>query len=307
MSVLNNLCVKMNTIQCHISGEMKQGGEIDTLAEMYQFCKESPDPINRRATYLHNKGSFHPSQSNDNWRRAMTDAALSQRCSQPPNSTCNVCGLQFAAPPGMFTNLFPGNMFTARCDYVNRLLHPKEYVKRQTDVVRKSFQLRDQGRFYFKEKDHKAWVTGLRRYAPEHFIGSHPYIVPCDLSKEPDYWYWQSDTPHTSIEFEWAMFPRQKKFNLSAAVDPKLHAFLLNKSNIDKRIRAYTYLAGLIFRHIELYNLTPPLHSWMFDWLPDGPFWRVVLQRYGKSVVNVVTSSIFNRTADAIAEIAESH
>ena len=304
-SVLNMLCVKMNKLQCHMSGHMKEGGEIDTLVKMYQHCGKVPDPRIARATYLHNKGSFHPSQSNNNWRRAMTDAALSKQCSQPPNSTCDVCGLQFAAPPGMFTNLFPGNMFTARCDYVNQLLHPKEYSKRQGDVVRKSFRLREQGRFHFKEKDHNPWVTGLRRYTPEHYIGSHPNIIPCDLSREPDYWYWQSDTLHTANEFEWAMFPRQANFDVSAAADPNLSDFLLNLSNTDKRIRAYTYLAGLIFRHIELYNMTPPLNSWMFDWLPDGKFWRVMVKQHGNSVVDVVTSSDFIRTADAIARIAE--
>ena len=306
MSVLNNLCAKMNKIQCHMSGYVKEGGEIDTLALMHQHCGKVPDPNIARATYLHNKGSMHKSKSNNIWRRILTDAALSQQCSHPPNTTCNVCGLQFAAPPGMFTNLFPGNMFTARCDYVNQLLNPREFLKKQTDIVRKALWLGDQGRFHFKEKDHKAYATGLRRYAPEHYIASHPYIVPCDLSKETDWWYWRSNVPHTSSEFEWAMFPRYKQFNVSATTDPKLPDFLLNESNSDKRIRAYTYLAGLIFRHIQLYNMTPPLNSWMFDWLPDGKFWRTMLQRHEKSVLDVVINLDFNRTADTIAKIAES-
>jgi hypothetical protein len=126
----------------------------------------------------------------------------------------------------------------------------------------KVLKLGREGRFHFGPKDTQGWVMGSGRYTPEHWIGSHPFIKPCDLSVEEKYWYWE-DHEHSPDEFKWSMYPRIKDeptvSNATLLIDP------------DIRLRSYVFLAGLLYRHIHLYNATPPESSWMYNALPE-PF-----------------------------------
>jgi hypothetical protein len=91
-----------------------QGNEVVTLGHMHKYCQEHDDSTS--VIYLHNKGSFHRADINENWRPMLTDAALSEMCVETP-PTCNLCGLNFFT---MWTPFFPGNMFKGRAiDYIS--------------------------------------------------------------------------------------------------------------------------------------------------------------------------------------------
>jgi hypothetical protein len=291
---LNDICEKATggRVKCTHLTHVQKGGELDTLAGLYEYC-HTVSPTTR-VVYMHNKGSFHPSGKNTNWRRAMTAATVTRDCLKPPDDSCDVCGLQFAAPPKMFGMLMPGNFFSASCQYVNQLHHPKEFKWRMTTMIRKVFMLEKKGRFHFGPKDTQGWVMGSGRYTPEHWIGSHPFIKPCDLSVEERYWYWENHE-HSQDEFKWSMYPRIKD-------EPTVAN---RQDDSDIRLRKYVFLAGLLYRHIHLYNATPPESSWMYNALPDGAFWRESVKEHGHNVVEVVTGTHFNRTESTIQSTVE--
>ena len=293
---LDDLCHKASngSIPCTLSRHIDSGGELDTLSGLYEYCQQhnsattllSPSSLSPRVIYVHNKGSFHPSTKNTLWRRAMTAAVVHDSCLSPPNQTCSACGLQFSAPPKMFTNLFPGNFFAASCEYILQLWHPKEYKQKQEAMIRQVFHWRKKGRFHFHDKDDKGWAIGSGRYVPEHWIGSHPFLQPCDLSIPENYWYWHEHSVNETADWEFSMFPRNHT-RMSTS----------HQQNIEKQLSMYKFLAGQLYRHLYLYNATPPLTSWMYDYYPDGDFWRALVQRYSSKVVqDFVLEPRMNRT-----------
>ena len=108
--LLDNTCsaASNRTVLCLNELHVDEGGEIDTLSVLYEHCHSSTTPEDARVTYMHNKGSFHPTPANSNWRPALTAAVVNNHCLEPPDDTCNLCGLTFAAPPLIFTVMMPG-------------------------------------------------------------------------------------------------------------------------------------------------------------------------------------------------------
>jgi hypothetical protein len=145
----------------------------------------------------------------------------------------------------------------------------------------------------------KMWVTGKGRYAPEHWIGSHPQLSPCDLSVEEDYWYWEEHA-HSQDEFQFAMVPRRELNTSKHFIRTEV------RENPDLRLREYILLPGLLHRFITLYNETPPEDSWIWKWMPDSEFWKKGLVKYGNAVVDIVSSTDFDRNStDLIQSIEE--
>lgn len=102
----------------------------------------------------------------------LTRGALSKECANLPN-TCNVCSSRMSPIPHPHT---PGNMWLARCDYVSKLINPRQFAHAMQQVVGGGENA----------------CRGTGRYAAEHWIHSHPAARPCDLHTDPAYvWgYW---------------------------------------------------------------------------------------------------------------------
>ena len=290
------------TVQCVYDLHVDEGGEADTLSVLYEHCSSSSTAEDTRVTYMHNKGSFHPTPANSNWRPALTAAVVSKECVEPPDHTCNLCGLTFAAPPTMFTVLMPGNFFTASCKYVKQLLHPQnEFLIRQDTLIRKaSRKMSNGGRLLFNFYRNKPWTVGKERYAAEHWIGGHPGVIPCDMSESPDYWFWEQNGYKSDADFRWSMAPRYKTYNATFHYNhnPRHIPF---RHNPDLRLLDYGLLAGLLYRWMFLYNATPPASSWVWDAMPDGLYWKDALATHAHEVVDVITSPDFDRNASMAA------
>ena len=294
------------TVQCVSALHVDKGGEADTLSVLYEHCRSSTAE-DTRVAYMHNKGSFHPTPANSNWRPALTAAVVSKECVEPPDHTCNLCGLTFAAPPTMFTVLMPGNFFTASCKYVNQLLHPQnEFSTHQETLIRKApRKMTNGGRLLFNFYGNKPWTVGKERYAAEHWIGGNPGVIPCDMSESPDYWFWEQNEYKSDDDFRWSMAPRYKTYNATFHYNhnPRHIPF---RHNPDFRLRDFGLLGGLLYRWLFLYNTTPPASSWVWDAMPDGLYWKDALATYGREVVDVITSPDFDRNA-SMAEFMESN
>jgi hypothetical protein len=258
-----------------------EGGEDKTLQRLYEFCQDQDDDF--RVSYIHSKGTFHQFEdgSNDRWRRHGTAAATSEMCLNPPDDSCNVCGLLF------WTNwafLMPGNFFTAKCSYVKRLIPPESYEDRMTELTKDTLLLRLKGRLSMNLFSDRVDRYGLYRYAMEAWIGGHPSIQPCDVSKNNSLSYWMDHDHDTDKEFEFAMAPRQPDapFDLDEVMQKKMI------KDTDMRMKEYYFLAGKIFKWYTLYNEIPSRTSWIWRWFPDSEIWIEGAEMYGKNVVEIL-------------------
>ena len=151
------------------------GNETETLALLWEYCKEHSG---ENVIYIHNKGSFHPTPENDALRKFMTYGALSRQCSaenMASMSSCNVCSSRMSPLPHPHTS---GNMWTATCAYVQKLINPLEFRARMAS--------------FYGGHDKENACVGMGRFSAEHCIHSHHTVHPCHLYTE-DGFTWNYD------------------------------------------------------------------------------------------------------------------
>jgi hypothetical protein len=305
--MMDDVC-SSHGLDCRHMQHYESGFEEVTLQRAHDFCTQTQtaalakkdngdnddgggnDYTDIRVVYMHNKGSFTDTSVNKFWRRHLTMAVTSHHCLQPANNTCNVCGLQFWP---MWIPFFPGNMWAAKCSYVKKLVAPRNYSSvtaslkdRVTGLVQQdklSIELFPPDKFP-PEPDR----YGLDRYAAEHWIGSHPQLVPCDLSDTAGIHYWYTkDRNQTDLNFAmaprrplraplklWPVMTDMKKVKLKVLNSPEL------------RSKEYFLLPGYVFKWYTLYHEFPPASSWVWSWFPDGELWRDRIALHGTKLVH---------------------
>jgi len=296
-------------LRCIHMDHKDQGFEELTLQSLYGFCQggevgqefnstkrqkpvhDNKDEDNIRVVYIHSKGSYHPGRDQENWRYHMTLAATSEACNkkQAKDDTCNVCGLQFWA---YWVPFMPGNMWSATCSYVRKLLPPNSFEQRYRQVTGMALVRTVNSKNSFTSN----WLTsrediyGLNRYAAEHWVGSHPSIVPCDVGGQYssfDYWI-ENNRRNVTEDYKWAMAPRTQGEPIKTEVEEKKFQNLLGDKMLRKK--EYFMLAGKLFVWQELYNQAPPQSSWAWNFYPDGHAWKQLVQKHGNQTVDLVLS-----------------
>jgi hypothetical protein len=163
----SKFCGMYPNIHCRHLGHFTEGSEAYTLEQLRQHCVGHPS---ERVVYLHSKGSFHPRELNEGWRKALTFAATTKECVDPPDDSCSVCGILFYT---QFTTFVPGNMFAAKCEYVSKLLSPlDEYPKKQREAIGDALVLRARRQLTSHFLHDAVDYFGLDRYSAEHWIGT---------------------------------------------------------------------------------------------------------------------------------------
>jgi hypothetical protein len=163
----SKFCGIYPNIHCRHLGHFTEGSEAYTLEQLRQHCVGHPS---ERVVYLHSKGSYHPHELNEGWRKALTFGATTKECVDPPDDKCNVCGVLFYT---MFTTFVPGNMFAAKCDYVSKLLSPlDEFPAKQREVVGEALLLIARRQLTSNLLNDQVDFFGLDRYTAEHWIGT---------------------------------------------------------------------------------------------------------------------------------------
>ena len=112
------------TINATLMNHYKQGDEVNTLQELWAYCSRDDTHPEQKVVYLHSKGSFHWNKANEKLRVYLTKGALSEECSNMPD-TCNVCSSRMSPMPHPHTS---GNMWLSRCEYVRKLIEPKRFA-----------------------------------------------------------------------------------------------------------------------------------------------------------------------------------
>lgn len=294
---VEEICAVLGLRCSRLHPHFEIGNEELTLSDFRAYCLSqdgdaSPSGEDDRiVAYMHSKGTFHNNAQGKNtwWRRYMTHAITQHDCVDPPppmkgQRQCNLCGLSFAPT----INFFSGNFFVSRCSYVKKLLPPIEYRKKQGELAKETWRR-------LKEKIFNNYIMepldeitlGLNRFSAEHWSGSHPDLVPCDVTAKNGVYQWFKDRGNATNLWNFSMFPDEatKSVRLNKY---SMKANLKKKNEKKYRIREYGFLAGNLYRWIRLYNSTPPEDSWVWRFYPDADEWQRGIEKYGHNVVEEV-------------------
>ena len=169
---------------CHITQSVEEGSEILTLQKVYDYCIQ-PQNSHAVITYMHNKGSLHPTPENRRLRTLLTKSIFTTDCQNMNNNDqdnqeqCNVCGARFSPFPHLH---YPGNMWTAKCEYVSKLIPPVKFEIEMDNMMEYVMESSDPTIPKPSLEHLKAgYYVGTKRFSSEHWIGSHPYLKPCDV------------------------------------------------------------------------------------------------------------------------------
>ena len=308
-----NLCHTLHPrLDCQLLQYHSEESEAVTLQDVYDYCNSSDiaatsssNNSTARVVYLHSKGSYHSQDTNHIWRRQMTDAALHPHCLNPPNDTCDVCGAQFYIK---YAIMFPGNMWTAKCSYIRKLLPPNvdgEYTRRKEASIKQFLMLRLWNILHATLDTDNVEHFGLDRYQWEHWI-AHPSIQPCELhstnvgplillGKDPE-----GRTMNPQY-YDWGLAPRRISANLGGLRGPRLRL----EANEERQFREYYYIPGNLLKWFHLYGNEgiPPNDSWIWEHFLAGQRWKGLVNEYGVKAIDVMVTNSKPRFHSAYDEL----
>lgn len=278
------------SVDCQPVAHYNRAFEEMTLQRLHQYCGLHPS---HRVIYIHSKGSYTRNGPNEGWRKHMTKAVTDERCLNPPNATCNACGLIFFVMPAF---MFRGNMWTAKCDYISQLHPPSDvWVEKLEKIFQLAHELLNESRVNIQIQPDiiRRASFGLDRYSNEHWIGAHPSLIPCDLSGGKldmnRVWFkWEKET--NSSDFKFNMAPSQPitaKWMWQSGKE--LRAALKNNK---VGWKAFFLLPGRILQWAEFYNQMPAADSYVWTWFPHGAMWREAVASYGVGAVDAIAKRL---------------
>jgi len=301
---MSTLCHTLHPrLDCNLLQYHTEASEAVTLQDVHDFChsdiaheaeQQTHNNSTLRVVYLHSKGSYHSQDTNHIWRRQMTDASLHPDCLSPPNNDCDVCSAQFYIK---YAIMFPGNMWTAKCSYIRRLISPLtngEYTKRKEASIKQFLLLRLWGVLHATLDTDNVEHYGLDRYQWEHWI-THPSIQPCELhttnvtplillGKDPK-GRTISDTTKSEY-YDWGMAPRRIKANLGGLRNARIRL----ENNPDAQFTEYYYMAGNLLKWFALYKEDgiPHHDSWIWNSFLGADRWKELVMKHGTKAIDVM-------------------
>jgi hypothetical protein len=243
---------KCNNRICETIKRDATGDEKLTLQFLHNHCVKHPE---QQVIYLHTKGSYHSKPENNLFRRLLTKSAVSKDCIlQHKNKIgdtsldCNVCSARFSPYPHWHS---PGNMWRAECDYISKLIPPKDFPRKMKEVIESA---REQTNKIIRSKN--SWKFGASRFSAEHWVHTHPDVKPCDVYTGAFVWnydnLWQSSLERVQ-DLHCLKAPR---FSKEKYFKPWLG------------IHDNFYFSTIEYRLFELeilYGHVPPNGSWVWD------------------------------------------
>ena len=252
--------------QCTQIAAQPEGDEIISLQSMHQYCVKNQ---HARVIYMHSKGTYTASPQNDQLRTILMKAITSKECLDFPkdNNGCNTCStrLNYAISP-----MYVGNMFVADCNYISKLIPPIEFEPRkrrmidqmrnntiQTSSIFYETRLNDRMHYKFRKQklafiDRKS-LTGIGRYAAEHWLGSHPDLKPCEVFGP------ENDNPDV---------PYGKEIKMDRYKPPTLEKIQETISAQNISLSAYHPWFGIdgrLYSYEYLYSTIPQNGSWFYS------------------------------------------
>jgi hypothetical protein len=287
--------------------------EGETLRNLHQYCHSNPFST---AAYIQSELPDYLGALVENGTQRfnlllhLSRASLGRACMKAIRPTtidgpiCNTCGLIFYK---LWTLFYPGNMFIASCQYINKLLPPSIFESKMAEYTKIALLARLRwnlvsGLFY--SGTHSPLDTlnerltvhgrdvvemwGLDRFSVDFWVASHPAVNPCDVSHlmTRDFSYWST----TEAE----LLTKQPQLRYTPALpapnrpDSPFHfsseAFENVMSNVSSRVREISFLGGHLLRWYTLYDRAPAFDSPIWSWFPDSKVWKEGVANYGNRV-----------------------
>ncbi|GKY93012.1 hypothetical protein MPSEU_000269700 [Mayamaea pseudoterrestris] len=284
-SMIQIMCDRLD-LRCYYKGHVTS--KAATLQQMYEYCSSlnDEDHAAQIVSYIHSSPRVTNSEIpvNRRLRNILTESALSQECmsalQQPPYEQCNVCGLQFATDHAL---RFEGDMWTATCAYVRKLVPPNKFHESLQRVVKEVLVQRSRGEVMTNLYPDDRLKLEIEASTMEQWIGSHPDLMPCDLgSSGVDFSNYLSVTYQTE-DLVWRQAPRQSAHDMLSGSPNKM---VLERT--EYRLREYHLLPGHLLKWRGLYSALPGPDSFVWDVFPDGAFWYLTVEKYGLSAIETV-------------------
>ena len=146
----------------HLAAKYDSMDETATLNYIYNFCQTHPKS---KVLYFHNKGSFHYTSFNINFRQFLDCYVLNPHCLDAfeDDPSLDTCGWRFSVYPNPH---YSGNYWWAQCSYINKLVHPASMVLNET--------------FAFESSRLPKYLASNKRHFAEAWVGSYPVINAAD-------------------------------------------------------------------------------------------------------------------------------
>lgn len=284
MNFVQTQCAKFNNIECIHIGTVERDFAGDTLQHLYQFCGAHPSS---QVIHINNISIMRlPEPSRESVLFFSTRAVTSQPCQNLNATECDTCGLSFYS---LWTFFYPGNIFAANCNYINKLLPPDTFEKKLNAFLGIVLLERLRGRFVTQLFPDDTPHFGMDDQSIEHWLGSHPSLRACQVCGAENRrgifdWFsedranYQFSTIVPAISFPVAPF------------DLTMASYRASIQEEKNRIREYSYLAGNLMKWFYLYDTAPPDSSWIWTAFPDGEEWKNSYLKYGTDVVNQMTT-----------------
>jgi hypothetical protein len=266
-TIIADACAEHN-LDCVHEKHYEQGLEMVTQQHLLEYC-QLPENESHIVGYIHNKGSFHPSEAQNGIRRGFTADCLSEQCMNmlETKNSCNVCGRAFKTSWGP---LMWATFWSARCDYVKNLVSPLLLQEKNTLAFKERPEQMTTDLFNDDVLEYSLPRNG--RYAAEIFVGTHPKLVPCSLALDRQTW-WSGNPPYRF---------RDLIMSHAVPIGDKTYEQYMDKMESDGHVLTdYYLLPGLLWRYHVLYNEMPPAESWIWKHFPDGENWRLAVERIG--------------------------
>lgn len=163
------------------------GFEVETLTLIHSYCKNN---TNSKVFYFHNKGSFHHSLANENFRFSLDCFVLNPHCIAALDEY-DTCGLRISPFPFIH---YSGNFWWATCKHVNGLVDPMSQIRNKTFIALTASLLPHSEAKSIPDiglwDSDAANVLGIGRYFAEAWVGSAPSFKPADcLHQDADLSY----------------------------------------------------------------------------------------------------------------------
>lgn len=244
-----------NCTNCELLEYHHQGSEFIILDKLHGFCKNH---TKKRVAYIHDKGSYNPSQANDLFRQMLTKSVFSDQCLlsslQSSNATesfqCDVCSARFSTLPHFH---MPGNMWVAHCSYVSKLLQPTQFQSKMNNLVHTASQMN----IHQILKQKHPSLTGHDRFAAEHWLNSHPSVRPCDVY--PGVYLWAYDNLPENNLWEPILAKAPRFTPMQKYETPEFIAQGFQKAE-------WFHLNGRIYEWKSLYGQIPQNDSWIWNY-----------------------------------------
>ena len=162
--------------------------------------------------------------------------------------------------------LYLGNMWTAKCSYVKKLMNPFHVEERY--IAAYGAKPASMTTLLFR---YGAFSIPKGRYVAEMFIGTHPDIVPCGITED--------NKGNESSTTSWSMMP-QDKFPANLNKQHKHYGKIVSGH---KHRTEWFLLPGLLWRSYFIYDTIPPADSWVWSYYPDSEIWKELLHNTSKN------------------------